>query len=99
MDEDLVFALTDLKICTIGLCATIVLCAVGLGLPRPATDRHPHQSSDLMFYQFRSQRSDGRIADRLAQLQTEHRTEGWQQRNCPHDPGSRHDTWGLVFIT
>jgi hypothetical protein len=30
MDEDLVFALTYLKICTIGLCATIVLCAVGL---------------------------------------------------------------------
>jgi hypothetical protein len=30
MEEDLVFALTDLKICTIGRCATVVLCAVGL---------------------------------------------------------------------
>ena len=25
------FALTDLEFCTIGLCATIVLCTIGLG--------------------------------------------------------------------
>jgi hypothetical protein len=31
-EGDLMFALTDLEICTIGLCATIVLCTIGLDL-------------------------------------------------------------------
>jgi hypothetical protein len=67
------FALTDLEICAIGLCATTVLCTIGLAASishnlRRTAFHISHQicrSAD-----FHSQRSDGRIAERLARLQT-----------------------------
>lgn len=67
------FALTDLEICTIGLCATIVLCAIGLGT---SIYHHLRRTAFHVSYEiwrsadFHSQRSDGRLASRFARLQT-----------------------------
>ena len=67
------FALTDLEICTMGLCATIVLCTIGLGT---SIYHHLRRTAFHVSYEvwrsadFHSQRSDGRIVDRLARLQT-----------------------------
>jgi len=68
-----VFALTDLEMCAIDLFATIVLCTIGLGI---SIYHHLRRTAFHISYQiwhsadFHSQRSDGRIADRLARLQT-----------------------------
>jgi hypothetical protein len=67
------FALTDLEICTIGLCATIVLCTIGLAnsIYRDLRRTAIHISHQIWCSaDFHSRRSDGRIADRLARLQT-----------------------------
>ena len=67
------FALTDLEICTMGLCATIVLCTIGLGI---SIYHHLRRTAFHISYEiwrstdFHSQRSDSWIADRLARLQT-----------------------------
>jgi hypothetical protein len=67
------FALTDLEFCTIGLCATIVLCTIGLGT---SVYHHLRRTAFHVSYEiwrsadFHSQRSDGRIVDRLGRLQT-----------------------------
>ena len=67
------FALTDLEICTMGLCATIVLCTVGLAnsIYRDLRQTAFHISYEIWrSADFHSQRSDSWIADRLARLQT-----------------------------
>ena len=67
------FALTDLEICTIGLCATIMLCTMGLAnsIYRDLRRTAFHISYEIWrSTDFHSQRSGSWIADRLARLQT-----------------------------
>jgi hypothetical protein len=72
-EGDLMLALTDLEICTIGLCGTIVLCTIG---PAASIYHHLRRTALHISHQMCrsvdlcSERSDGRIAERLDRLQT-----------------------------
>jgi hypothetical protein len=71
------FALTDLEICTMGLCATIVFCTIGLG-----TSIYHHLRGTTFHISYEIRRSADSIrCDCKPQLKLS--AEGAQQRNCP----------------
>src|SRR5215471_1219858 len=91
------FALTDLEICTMGLCATIVLCTIGLANSIYRDLRGPPSTSVMRFgVPPTFTRSDPIVGLLIVwpdcKPRLKHRSESWQQRNCPsRNPASRHD--------
>jgi len=92
------FALTDLEICTMGLCATIVLCTIGLANSIYRDLRGPPSTSVMRFgVPPTFTRSDPIVGLLIVwpdcKPRLKRRTEGWQQRNCPNAIRLLATTW------
>ena len=82
------FALTDLEICTMGLCATIVLCTIVLANSIYRDLDGPPSTSVMRFgVPPIFTRSDPIVGLLIVwpdcKPRLKHRSESWQQRNCP----------------